>query len=278
MTVLSRDRLVEAANALPPLPDSFVQLQQLFSDPEYSSRDVVQVVELDPVLAGRAIRLANSAAYGLVNINTTQQAVARLGAATITALAIIGSAQPPANLDLSAFGLTPRSYWKHSVTVLAFAEELIAGRFHNFGNELMTAALLHDFGKLLLAPEMDQEQVRQMSKMDRQLSAVEREEIVLGVNHAEITAIIAESWGLSERLIHAVKYHHNPENFEDPVCHGLNIANQLAWRHEGRHRDLEREARSLAASRKAIGIDDVQYKELFDTGSSRLLQILECYS
>lgn len=195
MTVLSHGRLVEAANALHPLPDTFIQLQKLFADPEYKSRDVVRTVELDPVLTGRALKLANSAAYGIGNIDTTQQAVARLGAGTITALAIVAAAQPPTDLDLSAFGLTPESYWSHSVTVLAFAEELVARRIGSFGNALMTAALIHDFGKILMVPEMRPEHIDAISRMDKQLSAVDQEMIILGVNHAEVTAIVAQSWG-----------------------------------------------------------------------------------
>ena len=278
MKVLSGDRLVEAANTLPPLPETFVRLQKLFSDPEYSSRDVVRAVELDPVLTGRALQLANSATYGLGNINTTQHAVARLGAGTITALAIIASAQPPADLDLSAFDLTPRSYWTHSVTVLAFAEELISRRFGNFGNELLTAALLHDFGKLLLAPQLNPEQIDQIAGMDQQLPAVDRELIVLGVNHAEVTAIIAQSWGLSERLVRAVQHHHHPGEFEDPICHGLNIANQLAWRVEGYGVELEREATAFANSMSALQINDEQLELLLEAGLARLFNIQESYA
>jgi len=277
MTVLSHDRLVEAANALPPLPDTFIQLQKLFADPEYKSRDVVRTVELDPALTGRALKLANSVAYGVGNIDTVQRAVARLGAGTITALAIVAAVQPPASLDLSAFGLTPESYWSHSVAVLAFAEELIARRIGNFGNALMTAALIHDFGKILMVPEMSPEQIDAIRRMDQQLSAVDQEMIVLGVNHAEITAIIAQSWGLSERLVRAVQCHHNPGEFEEPICHALNIANQLAWRVEGCGVDLQREAGSLATSMRVVQIGNEQMETLLDAGSARLFEIQESY-
>ena len=79
MTVLSHDRLVEAVNALPPLPDTFIQLQKSFSDPDYEMRDVIRAVQLDPVLTGKALRLANSAAYGNGGVNTTQQGSRQAG-------------------------------------------------------------------------------------------------------------------------------------------------------------------------------------------------------
>jgi putative nucleotidyltransferase with HDIG domain len=278
MTILSRDRLVEAANALPPLPDTFVQLQMLFADPDYKMRDLVRAVELDSVLTGRAMKLANSAAYGLGNIDTTQQAVARLGAGAITALAVLASAQPPHDLNLRAFGLTPASYWSHSVAVLAFAEEMLARRIVTFGNTLLTAALIHDFGKLLMAPMLGQDQIDTIGRLEWQLPAVDQEMIALGINHAEVTAIIAQSWGLSERLVRAVEYHHNPGELEDPMCHALNIANQLAWQVEGYGHDLEREADACATSMSALQINGEQMELLLEAGSARLIDIQESYS
>ena len=77
MTALNHDRLIESVKAIPPLPDTFVQLQKLFADPGYKRRDLVRAVELDSVLTGRVLKLANSAAYGVGNIDTTQQAFSR---------------------------------------------------------------------------------------------------------------------------------------------------------------------------------------------------------
>ena len=155
---------------------------------------------------------------------------------------------------------------------------MLAQRIVTLGNTLLTAALIHDFGKLLMAPMLGQEQIDAVGQLDQQLPAIDQEMIALGVNHAEVTVIIANSWGLSERIVRAVRYHHNPGEFEDSMCHALNIANQMAWRVEGYGVDSEREAEAFATSMSVLKMNNENVVALLETGSARLVEIQESYS
>ena len=119
--------------------------------------------------------------------------------------------------------------------------------------------------------------VEQLNALDPSLPSVEKEMLVLGVNHAEVGAVVAQSWKLSDGLIEAVKYHHEPAGRDSPMCHGLNIANQLAWRLESRDEDLDRASASRTTSIKALGLEEEQLESIFEIGTDRLNEIFEVF-
>ena len=73
------------------------------------------------------------------------------------------------------------------------------------------------------------------------MRAVDREMAVLGVNHAEVTVVVAQACNLLDTLMYASLHHHNPEMSITMICHGLNVANHLSWRLEKRNVDLSAE-------------------------------------
>ncbi|MEO2025126.1 MAG: HDOD domain-containing protein [Fuerstiella sp.] len=70
---------MKTVNAIPPLPPSVVQLNNLFTDPFYEFKDVVRAVELDPSLSGKLLHLANCASRGTRSTGSLSDAVFRLG-------------------------------------------------------------------------------------------------------------------------------------------------------------------------------------------------------
>ncbi|MDG1894353.1 MAG: HDOD domain-containing protein [Fuerstiella sp.] len=188
------------------------------------------------------------------------------------------SVRPGQGLDLSAFGLTPETYWSHCVTVLTFAEEMASKKVARFGENFSTAALLHDFGKLVLSEHLTPEHRELLRQGTSGCSMVEHESRVLSVNHAEVTAVVTQSWDLPEDLVKAVQYHHSPAEFDHPMCHGLNIPNQLAWRLESRAAQLEQESESLAVSMSALGMTSEKLNSVLHDGSVRLEETMEIYS
>ena len=278
LSLLNHDDLVAAANNLPPLPPTVVQLSTLLDNPEYDIWDVVRVVELDATLVGKVMRLANAPCHGSGNVGSVRDAVARLGTGSVRSLAIAASVQPKLDADLSPFHLTPESYWRHSVAVLSFAEQMMAQGIGEFGNDFSTAALLHDFGKLLLVGHLRSEHVELLLHLDPTQAPVERESAVLGVNHAEVGAVVAQSWNLPSSLVRAIQYHHNPAECGSRMCHGLSIANQLAWRSDGNDSAYERESTKRAASLAAIGLTEEQLNMLENAGRERLQQTLDAYA
>jgi len=276
-TALSHEILVETANTLPPLPQSVVKLSELFADPDYAIADLVRAVELDPSLGGRLLRMANSSTYGSGQVGTIGEAIVRVGSGTVKSIAIASSVRPSKRIDLSAFGMTAESYWEHCIAVVSFAEVLAMLRPGQFSDEFSTAAMLHDFGKLVLAKNITSSHVDILQQMKFGESRAEKEMQILSVDHAEVTAVVARHWKLSERLVKAVQHHHHPERFDDPLTHGLNVANQMAWRLEEREYDLESECDRREHSIAALGLSAEEVESAYHLGMARMEQTLSSY-
>ena len=277
MTAIDHESLVRTANQLPPLPEIVLRINDIISDPNFRVQDVTAAVEVDSVLTGRLLRAANSPLYPGAKVSTVKEADVRIGAGTVRSIALAGTARPSKTLDLTEFDLTPELYWRHSVAVLSFAEELTSRKIANFGHDFSTAALLHDFGKLVLSRYLNSTHGDRMKRMRPHLRAVDREMQVLSVNHAEVSAVVMQAWLLPDSLVRAVQYHHDPLAHNHPVTHGLNIANQLAWEIEGRDLDLSLEKESQRESMQFLNLTSGQLQEIVYAGQDRFRLTMEIF-
>jgi putative nucleotidyltransferase with HDIG domain len=276
--LLDHEQLMKTAASLPPLPSSVVRLNRLFEGPSPQPEDVVRAVEQVPDLGSRLLHLASPVDCGAEKSDVIRQAVARLGAGTVRAVAMAQSTRPAASQDLSAFDLTPTSYWQHTIAVICLGEELCRQQIVDIANDFPLAALLHDFGKVILSQHLTQEHIDALHDQFPGLPAYEVEGLLLSVNHAEVSAVVAQGWDLPDFLVKSIQYHHSPRQYGHPLCHGLNVANQLAWRLQNREDDLRRECNTFSESLEILGIAPGQVNAILERGASRLQQTLEAYS
>ena len=64
---MTRDEILKILTEkgdLPPLPEILLKLQKLINDPESELEEIARLIETEPVLSGRLIKLANSVLYG----------------------------------------------------------------------------------------------------------------------------------------------------------------------------------------------------------------------
>lgn len=279
MTYLDQEALVHAANQLPPLPNTVSELMQIFSDPNYRMERVVRVVELDSALTGMLLRLSNSAIYGQPTTSSAKTAIMRIGAGMVQAIAFASSVRPDTKIDLSIFNLTIDSYWRHSLFVTAYAEELSNQRIAPFADEFQISAVVHDFGKLVMAETMTQQHRAEMDELDPALPEFQKETMVLGVNHAEVSAIVCQHWGMTDTVVQTVQFHHDPDQISTPDAHGLNLANHLARRFTGdplRSYAIEKTSRERAL--EFLGVSDDQFTDLYESGAARCNAMLDLFS
>ncbi len=78
--MLDATALIKAAHALDPLPATVARLAALVVREDWSLAEAAHLVEFDPALTGRLLRLANSAATaGLAPVHTARDAIMRVG-------------------------------------------------------------------------------------------------------------------------------------------------------------------------------------------------------
>ena len=228
--VISRAEIIDAAKAIEPLPAALSRLLQLLADENFDVRELVEILSHDPTLAGDVLAQANSAASGAVRqIGDLRQAVARLGTREIVAIAMRRAMRSRFAVSLPAYGLDAEALWQHCLTASVAAETIRKHSPNPVAPMIATTALIHDVGKLVIGeclPPNGMDALTQAAARDG-LALHEAEQIVLGLDHAEVSGVVARTWGLPVSVQVALFQHHAPDT-DDVFTHALVLSDRLA--------------------------------------------------
>jgi len=138
------------------------------------------------------------------------------------------------NASIQGYGLTSEDLWKHSIAVALMSENL--SKLVNIDNceIIYTAGLLHDIGKIVTDESVSDSIDKIQQDIDNDmLSFEEAEERILGVDHAEAGAMIAERWSFPEPIVEAIRWHHRPEQAEmtHPIIDMVHVADAVCMMH-----------------------------------------------
>ena len=199
-----------------------------------SDAHLVAALEADPALAIAVLQHARSASLA--------EAVDRVPRADLTAIV---EALPITSMiaDRSAGAPTPASFRQHALSVRSVCERLARDLPEIDVEELTSAALLHDVGKLAL-PSRDPLTEPQLVPEAR--VGAERE--AFGIDHAEAGARLARRWHLPESFASCIERHH--EATEGPAG-AIRLADMLA--HFTNDREVDVEVLTRVAT--ALGLD-----------------------
>ncbi|MGI5881269.1 MAG: HDOD domain-containing protein [Syntrophomonadaceae bacterium] len=213
MGMVSLEQLVEAVNDLPALPHVVVQVMKLSEDPDSTAQDINNVLTQDQSMTARVLRLANSAFYGFPRrISTVTDAVVLLGFRTIRSIVLAASVSEILNKEIGGYALEPGELWHHSQSS-AIAARIVSKRIKYPAVDVAyTAALLHDIGKVILNSYMKEAYYEVVEKVENtNIPFNEAEMAVMGYDHAQAGARVAEKWNLPPELVEAIMLHHEPE-------------------------------------------------------------------
>jgi putative nucleotidyltransferase with HDIG domain len=205
------DRYIEHVPHFPPAPAVLTQLLDLFGDNNQDADRLAELISYDPALTGEVMKRSNSAFFrGTEPAPDVFAAVARLGFNEVQSLVKSLSGASTASGARIAVALDAGGLWRHSLRA-AMAAGAVASRSQEAEGAALTAGLLHDVGKLVLASVEGAAYAELMRRADASRSGLARaEEVALGVTHAEVGARLLERWGLPENITRAVQYHHAP--------------------------------------------------------------------
>ncbi len=205
------DFLVEKVDKLVSLPDVHYRLEALIVDPSSTTDSIAGLLESDPDLCARMLRMANSAFYSFpTRIETIARAISAIGLRQIRELVLVTTIVkafegiPEGKVDMTSF-------WEHSVAVGVMAREI--GRQARTPNAegLYIPGLLHDLGRLVMyleLPILMHELIVQRASSGQPMFHLEHES--LGYSHADIGGRLLEFWKLPQSIWEPVVTHHNP--------------------------------------------------------------------
>jgi len=187
---------------------------KLINDPDSSAKDFKEIIQIDPPLTGKLLKLANSAYYApQKEIFEIQEAMIWVGFNALKELAIRQKVCEVFEGDSAIEGFSRNALWKHCVAVALLGKMIYRREFGKKGENIYVAGLLHDIGIIALEQfcQKDFKQIINKTETDKK-NQTEIEKELLGFDHAEMGRAIADDWGLPRELVEIIGGHHNPEN------------------------------------------------------------------
>ncbi|WP_159081528.1 HDOD domain-containing protein [Nocardioides sediminis] len=276
--------LLAAAESVEPLPHTVARLATLVADPNSDIGMISETVSLDVSLSADVLRLANSAALGhRANITSVRDAVVRLGISTLLSLTLASRVGDRMLQALPTYGLQSGALWERSVAASIAAEVIRSRARVPVPAEAGTAALLHDFGKIVLARHFGKQilETLALAAATDGLDLLETERVVFGLTHADIGGTVAEAWGLPLTIVDGIRDHH--EAHEDLSAVSAAVALACAMSFEVTTRDADPEERESQVARrrevtpvmKILQLDDDDYHEIVARSRDRFDEVAD---
>ncbi|MBF0428252.1 MAG: HDOD domain-containing protein [Magnetococcales bacterium] len=208
----TKKELVQLVDNMPAFPPSVSRILTLTADITCAPKDLIRIIELDPVLTLKLLQLVNSPYFGLSRqISSIKQAVVFVGINTIKNLALTIAPLEILNHDSKD---TPHmeNMLYHAIAVGVISRHLArrCSLSEIESTDFFVAGLLHDFGKMALyrfLPKKYNKTLHLAAKKQIPLHRAERK--TLGVNHLQVGALLAKKWHLPMEFIACMGNHHD---------------------------------------------------------------------
>lgn len=229
MATIAED-IIKKVESFPAMSSAAAKVLSLLDDPDFNPVQVEKALRQDPSLTANILRLSNSAYFGLSSkVGSIKQALVLLGWKRLSQLVLTSCVTALMNREVPGYDLPPGDLWRHSIAVSVAAEGLVGELKLRAGDEIFTAALLHDLGKLVLGAFVKEKLVEIEEAAAGGLAFEEAEMLILGTDHAEIGARILERWSLPKSIVSAVRWHSDPDKSTDTdvMVDTVHVANVL---------------------------------------------------
>lgn len=206
--------LIENAE-LPSLPEAIVKLGEAISN-DASMETIVGLVQNEPALTARVLRLANSAWYHHGHqVNTVKEAVSNIGLQTTYQLIVVSSIIEIFQ-GINSHLVNMRTFWQQSMRMACAASVLAEHLHHPDPLRVFSSALLAYVGKLILYISIPTEMQKVLIlMMDDGIQQFQVERNNLGIDHSELAAALLASWMLPSALYAPIEYLYAPEKAAD---------------------------------------------------------------
>lgn len=278
--MLDQILVTKAASAIEPLPPTVSRLASAMGREDYGLREIEQIIAYDPVLTGRLLRIANSAALSTGSpIASVRAAILKIGAGRVLSYALSGPLSKQMQRPIAGYGLGQGVLWRHLVAS-ALAVELLDGTTKvRVPSEAFAAALLHDLGQVVMAQFLDPKLMRLIELAKEQgLTSREAEVEILGVHQGEVGALVAQEWRLPDRIVRAIAYAGTTVNGEDVLYDFVHLGHVLAGR-IGEYAGMpEKELEILPEVAERVGLRPDTVDPLLEKIEDRLGEVLRLYA
>jgi HD-like signal output (HDOD) protein len=235
----------DASLTLPGVPQIVTRLQQMLADPDVGIPQLIPVINYEPILVGRVLQMANSAALNPTRKQVTdvRTGITRVGfdllrSATLAyAMRQLSQAHSHKDIRPHLEALWERSAWTAAVSYV------IARKFTRVNRDVaFLGGLMHGVGKLFV--------LTRAAHFPFVLRDRSRYTAILRKWHAQFAKAILNGWRINNEVIDAVVQYENLNREvvgDEPDLTDILATSYLVVGHTGRMQDLSMTVEKIAA-------------------------------
>jgi putative nucleotidyltransferase with HDIG domain len=205
--------VVRKVSALATLPEVTAKIIQTVEDPRSTAAKLHQIVTHDPALVTRILKVVNSAFYGLPGqIGSVERAIVLLGLNAVKNIAVAASIGKLFKTGKLCEGFAARDLWTHCIAVGVCARDLAKQMKSPIADEAFLAGMIHDIG-ILISLQTFPDQLAEVCEESKtgQRSFCDLEQEIIGMDHQQLGATLAEQWKFPRSCQLVAGYHHRPQ-------------------------------------------------------------------
>ncbi len=211
--MLSLEKLIDRSGKLGSLPAIVYKVFEVMDDPNSTAAKIGKVINDDPALTARLLKLVNSPFYGFTaKVDTVYRAVALIGHKELRSVVVAASAVRAFD-GIPSELISMKDFWQQSLATAVTARVLAAFKREREIERYFIAGLLHDIGSLLMYLKMPEEmaQVLRLQK-EEGVDLLKAEKEIMGFDYTEVGGGLLKKWNLPPQICHSIRYQQEPFN------------------------------------------------------------------
>ncbi len=234
---LVKETLTREVNDLPAFPVVAMKVLQLVSKDSDSVDTFSKVIESDPAVTVKVLRLVNSAAYGLRRrISSVKEAITYIGLSELQRLTMQVALFEQILRPGKVMFFERTYFWQHCLSVAGLSLALAEETGYPKPEEAYIAGLLHDIGKIIVDGYGRTSYGDFLNLIQKPDSLnIEEEKNIIGISHDDIGVFYCANWNIPDNLLFPIKLHHHRFEHLDlsddqhKLVAIVSFSNFLAW-------------------------------------------------
>lgn len=197
-----RFKKIKTFEKLPVIMKILQQIDQFLEDERVGISEIAKLIEKDPALTTKLLKLANSPFYGVPKrITSVRTALNFLGVNIVKMLLIIDNF-----LEVSLH--EDLLLWEHFLSVGTVCQILSQKLDFKDSNTFYTLGLIHDIGLIIEKLSFPKEFKKIVEEVQGGKSLIEAENEILKFNHCELGVYLMENWNFPQKITEPILVHH----------------------------------------------------------------------
>lgn len=192
------------------LPHVALRLSKLFSSEGSRIQEFESLIKMDPVLVSRLLRMVNSPYYGIrEKITSISRAIVFIGMKNLRNIVVIEGLKETIQGVGPKQGFSRKRLWLHCVAVSICCQVIVERIFGQRGEDAFLCGILHDIGLIVedqIVPDLFAGTCQAATADSKPFPLIEKE--IIGTDHCEVGALLAQTWNLPEEVCKGIRKHH----------------------------------------------------------------------